>query len=68
VKKLWGGRFEGAIDPRFDAFHRSLAFDQRLWREDIQASVAWAHALAKADVLTAAEARELETGLRSVAA
>ena len=68
MKKLWGGRFEGAIDPRFDAFNRSLPFDQRMWREDVQGSIAWAHALAKANVLTAAEARELETGLHSVAA
>ncbi len=68
MKKLWGGRFEGAIDPRFDAFNRSLSFDQRLWREDVQASIAWARALARANVLTAAEARELETGLLSVAA
>jgi argininosuccinate lyase len=68
VKKLWGGRFEGAIDPSFDAFNKSLAFDQRLWREDIRASIAWAHALAGAGVLTTAEASELEKGLRAVAA
>jgi len=68
VKKLWGGRFEGASDPRFEAFNASLAFDQRLWREDVQGSIAWARALERARVLTAAEADALEQGLRSVAA
>ena len=37
--KLWGGRFEGAQDPRFEAFNRSLPFDRRLWAEDIVGSI-----------------------------
>jgi len=68
VKKLWGGRFEGAIDPRFDAFNRSFPFDQRLWREDIVGSIAWARALGRANVLTADEAAKLEQGLQAVKA
>lgn len=68
MKKLWGGRFEGAIDPRFDAFNRSFPFDQRLWREDIVGSIAWARALGRANVLTAEEATQLEQGLQAVKA
>jgi len=63
VTKLWGGRFEGAIDPRFDAFHRSLPFDRRLVVEDIEGSAAWARALSKAGVLSAAEAQSLVSAL-----
>ena len=35
-KKLWGGRFTGAIDPLMEKFNESLPFDRRLWREDLQ--------------------------------
>ena len=35
-KKLWGGRFTGAIDPLMEKFNESLPFDKRLWREDLQ--------------------------------
>lgn len=63
MTKLWGGRFEGAIDPRFDAFHRSLPFDRRLVVEDIEGSAAWARALAKAGVLSSAEAQKIVSAL-----
>src|SRR5262249_47546297 len=46
----------------------SLPFDRRLWREDLRASGAWARALARAGVITAAEARSLEEALASVEA
>ncbi len=64
--KLWGGRFEGSVDPAFDAFNRSLPFDQRLWAEDIAGSVAWAEALCGARVLTTAERDQLVTALRAL--
>lgn len=67
MSQLWGGRFEGQPDPRFHAFQASLAVDQRLWREDIVGSIAWAQALARAAVLSAEEANTIESGLRSIA-
>ncbi len=66
MTKLWGGRFEGAIDPRFDAFHRSLPFDRRLVVEDIVGSAAWARALGKAGVLSAAETRSIVAALAEI--
>ena len=50
TRKLWGGRFQEALDPRFDAFNRSLGVDSRLWREDIEGSIAWTAALRRASV------------------
>lgn len=64
---LWGGRFQGAIDPSLHALNRSLPFDRRLWAEDIAGSRAWARALARAGVLDAAEAAALDAGLAAVA-
>jgi argininosuccinate lyase len=68
ARRLWGGRFEGGSAPSLDELNRSLPVDQRLWREDIDGSRAWVQALARADVLTRAEARRLEEGLLAVAA
>ena len=65
--KLWGGRFSGETDPRMEAFNASIHFDKRLWRADIQASQAYAKALARAGILTPEEAETLVTGLEQVA-
>ncbi len=64
--KLWGGRFEGALDAHFEAFHSSLPIDRRMWREDVAGSIAWARALARAGVLRPTEARELVRGLEQI--
>lgn len=64
--RLWGGRFAAGPAPSLEELNRSLPVDRRLWREDIEASRAWVQALARADVLTVAEARALDTGLRKV--
>jgi len=66
MSKLWGGRFEGGQDPAFEAFHRSLPFDRRLWREDLRGSAAWARALVRAGVLTQAEAKKLVEAIARV--
>ncbi len=65
---LWKGRFPGMTDPRFQAFQSSLAVDRRLWREDIQGSIAWVRALSRAGVFGAEEARGLACGLETITA
>ena len=65
--KLWGGRFTGATDPLMEQFNASLSFDQRLWQADIQGSQAYARALARAGILTTAEADQIVNGLEQVA-
>jgi argininosuccinate lyase len=67
VSKLWGGRFSSGLDPRFEGFNRSLGIDSRLWREDIQGSLAWAKALRAAKVLDADEERAIREGLERLA-
>ncbi len=64
---LWGGRFTGTADPRFQAFQASLAVDRRLAREDLEGSRAWARALERGGVITANELLELERGLAAIA-
>ncbi|MGH7476170.1 MAG: argininosuccinate lyase [Longimicrobiales bacterium] len=66
-QRLWGGRSAVGPAPSLEELNRSLPVDRRLWREDIEASRAWAQALARAGVLTPAEAGALDAGLVRVA-
>ncbi|MCL4860305.1 MAG: argininosuccinate lyase, partial [Caldilineaceae bacterium] len=61
--KLWGGRFTGKTDPLMEAFNESLRFDRRLWAADIEGSQAYARALARAHIMTDAEAQQIVDGL-----
>jgi argininosuccinate lyase len=63
MTKLWGGRFEGGLDPFFERFNRSLPFDRRLVDEDITGSIAWARALGSAGVLEQGEVDQLAAAL-----
>ena len=63
---LWSGRFSGGLDPLAAEFNASIGFDRRLWDTDIRGSVAWARALARAQVLDALEAAMLCEGLQRV--
>ena len=64
--KPWAGRFTQSTDPSAERFTASLAFDQRLWCYDITGSVAWAKALCRAGLLTAAERDTIVRGLEAV--
>jgi argininosuccinate lyase len=65
--RLWGGRFAAEPAADMDRLNRSLPVDQRMWREDIEGSQAWAQGLGEAGVITAAEAESLRGGLENVA-
>ncbi|WP_291511247.1 argininosuccinate lyase [Acidithiobacillus sp.] len=66
TEKLWGGRFAAATDALVEHFTASISTDRRLFREDIQASVAHARMLGRVGVLTAAEADVIVHGLRRI--
>jgi argininosuccinate lyase len=53
--KLWGGRFETGPSEVFERFSWSLHFDRRLFQADFTGSQAYARALARVDILSAAE-------------
>src|SRR6185437_5626794 len=66
--KLWGGRFEGATDAGFEAFSGSFAVDRRLAAAEITGTRAHVQGLARAGVLSAAEADALRRALDQLAA
>ncbi|CAA7600284.1 argininosuccinate lyase [Acididesulfobacillus acetoxydans] len=61
--KLWGGRFEKDTDALVEDFHSSIAFDRRLYKQDIQGSMAHARMLGRIGVLSRQEAEILLRGL-----
>lgn len=66
MKKLWGGRFEGENVKWIDEFGASIEVDQILAEEDILGSLAHVNMLAKTEILSADEAKEITRGLESL--
>ena len=64
--KLWGGRFSEATDDFVEKFTASVDFDQRLYRYDIEGSIAHASMLNKVDVLTDDEFAQIKSGLEEI--
>jgi len=56
-----------SANEKFLDFTASVSFDHRLWKHDIAGSIAHAHTLAQAGVVTHTELRELVKGLKEVA-
>ena len=64
----WGGRFSEATDAFVQRFTASVEFDQRMYAQDIQGSVAHATMLAKVGVLTEQERDDIINGLGEIKA
>jgi argininosuccinate lyase len=63
---LWSGRFDGEPDAAVFSYGVSLAFDRQLFEDDVTGSLAWAEALARAGVLSGADASAIAGGLREI--
>ncbi|MFZ5649897.1 MAG: argininosuccinate lyase [Bacillota bacterium] len=66
MKKLWGGRFQKETSEMVDDFHSSITFDCRLYRYDIEGSIAHAEMLGKTGIISPGEAAAIVDGLKSV--
>ena len=66
MTKLWGGRFTKAADKTVEGFTSSLAFDRRLYRQDIRGSIAHARMLARQGIISAADAAAIEQALHAI--
>ena len=66
VRKLWGGRFEGATDELIERLNNSISFDSRMWRQDIHGSIAHADMLGDTGIVSREEADTLIAGLKSL--
>jgi len=61
--KLWGGRFSKSTDIFVDDFNSSIRFDQRLYKEDIEGSIAHVTMLFEQSILTKDEKEAIIEGL-----
>src|SRR5512145_1946886 len=66
MKKAWGGRFSGGTEPVMERFSSSIGVDWRLYRQDIEGSIAYAEMLARISILTDEEAGTIARSLREI--
>ena len=65
--KQWGGRFAAGPSAIMQEINASIGFDQKLWRQDIQGSLAHAAMLAKVGVISAQDEQAIGGGLAAIA-
>jgi argininosuccinate lyase len=65
-KKTWGGRFKEPTDEALERFNASIAFDRRLYAQDIEGSEAHCRMLAKQGIITRAEASKILQALARI--
>lgn len=67
LNQSWGGRFNEPVDAFVARFTASVNFDRRLFRHDIQGSIAHASMLCEVGVLTDIELEAIIGGLEAIA-
>ena len=66
MAKMWAGRTDGITEKIADDFNSSIAFDSRMYRQDITGSMAHAAMLAAKNIITQADADQLIAGLEGI--
>lgn len=66
MAQLWGGRFTKETDQMVYDFNASIGFDKRLYRQDIEGSMAHVKMLAKQQILTEQERDQILEGLAGI--
>ncbi|MBO5564764.1 MAG: argininosuccinate lyase [Lachnospiraceae bacterium] len=66
MASLWGGRFEKEMDDLVKEFNASIRFDARLFREDIDGSIAHVTMLASCGIVTEEEKQQIIEGLNAI--
>lgn len=64
--KLWEGRTSGNTNKLADEFNSSIKIDKRMYKEDIEGSIAHVAMLSHCGVLTKSEASKIETALKKI--
>ncbi|MFZ5565250.1 MAG: argininosuccinate lyase [Thermodesulfobacteriota bacterium] len=66
TEKPWGGRFSEATDSQVEAFTASLDVDARLYRWDIEGSIAHCRMLARQGIIKKKESDSIVAGLKGI--
>ena len=63
---MWAGRFQKTLDKKADDFNSSIRFDCRMFKQDIQGSMAHAMMLAKQGIVDTADVEKILEGLAGI--
>ena len=66
MAKMWAGRTAGQTNAIADSFNSSIGFDQKLYKQDIEGSIAHAAMLAKQEIITCNEADAIISALNAI--
>lgn len=66
--QMWGGRFASGPAAIMEEINASIGFDQKLYRQDIEGSLAHAAMLAQQNIITAADHDAIAKGLKTILA
>lgn len=66
--KLWGGRFSKELDTLVSDFNASITFDKRMYREDIEGSIAHARMLGRQGIIDPEDSDKIIKGLEEILA
>ena len=64
--QLWKGRFSKEIDPKTNDFNSSIKFDSRMYKEDIEGSVAHATMLCAQGIISSDDLGLIVEGLNNI--
>ncbi len=64
--KLWKGRFQKEADPKTNDFNSSISIDSRMFREDIEGSIAHASMLGKQGIIEKSESEKICAELQKI--
>lgn len=64
--QLWKGRFQKALSKTTNDFNSSISFDSRMYKEDIEGSIAHATMLGKCGIIKEEEAEDIVKGLKGI--
>jgi argininosuccinate lyase len=67
ANSMWGGRFGAGPSELMRAINASIGIDKRLWREDVEASIAHAAMLRDSGIVGPEDAEAILGGLRQIA-
>lgn len=64
--QLWKGRFQKALSKTTNDFNSSISFDSRMYKEDIEGSIAHATMLGKCGIIKEEDAEDIVIGLKGI--
>ncbi len=66
MAKMWAGRFSKEVDETVNAFNSSISFDGRMYKHDIQGSIAHAEMLGKCGIILEEDSQKIQMGLKEI--